>query len=136
MVLSFDDSSGASARSVAAGNDVAPCLGSTGDGNRRSPAVFAMNNDSRGSPDELAYALRAGERAQQMVTDGFTLRRLTPRECERLMGFPDDWTNVPWRGKPTAPDAPRYRVIGNSFVVPKVKWIAERILAVERALAR
>ncbi|MEN6525832.1 MAG: DNA cytosine methyltransferase, partial [Candidatus Polarisedimenticolia bacterium] len=60
-----------------------------------------------------------------------TVRRLTPRECERLQGFPDDWTLVPHRGKPAA-DAPRYRAIGNSMAVPVMRWIGERIEAVER----
>jgi DNA (cytosine-5)-methyltransferase 1 len=54
------------------------------------------------------------------------VRRLTPRECERLQGFPDDFTLVPYRGKPAA-DGPRYRAIGNSMAVPVMKWIGERI---------
>lgn len=58
-------------------------------------------------------------------------RRLTPLECERLQGFPDDWTRIPYRGKPAeeCPNAPRYKAMGNSFAVPVVRWIAERILA-------
>jgi len=55
------------------------------------------------------------------------VRRLTPRECERLQGFPDDYTNIPWRGKPTAPDGPRYKALGNSWAVPKFRWLGERI---------
>lgn len=54
------------------------------------------------------------------------VRRLTPRECERLQGFPDDWTLVPHRGKPAA-DSPRYKAIGNSMAVPVMRWIGERI---------
>jgi DNA (cytosine-5)-methyltransferase 1 len=57
------------------------------------------------------------------------VRRLTPRECERLQGFPDDWTLVPHRGKPAA-DGPRYKAIGNSMAVPVMRWIGERIQAV------
>ena len=60
-----------------------------------------------------------------------SVRRLTLRECERLQGFPDDWTAVPYRGK-TAPDGPRYKAIGNSMAVPVMKWIGERIAKVER----
>lgn len=56
------------------------------------------------------------------------VRRLTPRECERLQGFPDDYTAIPFRGKPAA-DSPRYRALGNSMAVPVVRWIAERIAA-------
>ncbi len=57
------------------------------------------------------------------------VRRLTPRECERLQGFPDDYTLVEYRGKPAA-DGPRYRALGNSMAVPVMRWIGERIAAV------
>jgi DNA (cytosine-5)-methyltransferase 1 len=53
-------------------------------------------------------------------------RRLLPIETERLQGFPDDWTNIPWRGKP-APDGPRYKAMGNSMAVPVMRWIGERL---------
>jgi len=58
-----------------------------------------------------------------------SVRRLTPRECERLQGFPDDWTMIPWRGKPakSCPDGPRYKACGNSMAVPVMRWIGERI---------
>lgn len=56
------------------------------------------------------------------------VRRLTPRECERLQGMPDDHTMVPWRGK-DAPDSQRYRVVGNSMAVPVLRWIGSRLLA-------
>ena len=54
------------------------------------------------------------------------MRRLTPREWERLQGFPDDWTLVPWRGK-LAPKTRRYKSIGNSMPVPVMRWLGERI---------
>ncbi|MEM8192913.1 phage N-6-adenine-methyltransferase [Morganella morganii] len=59
------------------------------------------------------------------------VRRLTPVECERLQGFPDNHTQISWRGKDAAdcPDGPRYRAIGNSMAVPVMRWISERILA-------
>jgi DNA (cytosine-5)-methyltransferase 1 len=60
------------------------------------------------------------------------VRRLTPRECERLQGFPDDYTLVPFRGKPAA-DGPRYKALGNSMAVPVMRWIGERIQLVEGA---
>jgi DNA (cytosine-5)-methyltransferase 1 len=61
------------------------------------------------------------------------VRRLTPRECERLQGMPDDWTRVPYRGKPAedCPDGPRYKAIGNSKAVNVVRWIGRRIEMVE-----
>ncbi len=58
------------------------------------------------------------------------VRRLTPRECERLQGFPDDYTQVPHRGK-LAADGPRYKALGNSMAVPVMRWIGERIAMVD-----
>ncbi len=61
---------------------------------------------------------------------GSAVRRLTPRECERLQGFPDDYTLINVRGKPAA-DGPRYKALGNSMAVPVMRWIGERIELVE-----
>jgi site-specific DNA-cytosine methylase len=55
------------------------------------------------------------------------VRRLTPVECERLQGFPDGYTNIPWRKKDESPDGPRYKALGNSWAVPVVRWIGKRI---------
>jgi DNA (cytosine-5)-methyltransferase 1 len=55
------------------------------------------------------------------------VRRLTPVECERLQGFPDGYTNIPWRGKPESPDGPRYKALGNSMAIPVMRWIGQRI---------
>ena len=57
------------------------------------------------------------------------LRRLTPAECETLQGFPQGYAAIPWRGKPASecPDGPRYKALGNSWAVPVVRWIGERI---------
>lgn len=68
-----------------------------------------------------------------VVFPAMQVRRLTPRECERLQGFPDDWTLVPFRGKPAA-DGPRYKAIGNSWAVPVVQWIGLRILLQDAGL--
>ena len=61
------------------------------------------------------------------------VRRLTPTECERLQGFPDNFTRIPWRNKPAedCPDGPRYKAMGNSMAVPVMRWIGERIQMVE-----
>ena len=64
---------------------------------------------------------------------GLTVRRLTPRERERLQGFPDDYTDIPYRNKEHAPDGPRYKALGNSMAVPVMRWIGERIRTVEEA---
>jgi len=63
------------------------------------------------------------------------VRRLTPRECERLQGFPDDYTAIPWRGKDAdqCPDGPRYKALGNSMAVPVMRWIGERVHAIHPA---
>ena len=67
-------------------------------------------------------------RTQEIVSTG-SVRRLTPVECERLQGFPDNYTRIPYRGKPAeqCPDSPRYKAIGNSWAVPCVRWIGKRI---------
>ena len=61
------------------------------------------------------------------------VRRLTPVECERLQGFPDNYTRISWRGKEPedCPDGPRYRAIGNSMAVPVMQWIGKRMELVE-----
>ncbi len=61
---------------------------------------------------------------------GLKVRRLTPRECERLQGFPDDFTLVPYRNRMMA-DGPRYKMLGNSMAVPVMRWIGERIAMVD-----
>ena len=63
------------------------------------------------------------------MEDDMEIRRLTPRECERLQGFPDDWTEIPYRGKPAeeCPDGPRYKAMGNSMAVNVMRWIGNRI---------
>lgn len=60
------------------------------------------------------------------IMGGMQVRRLTPRECERLQGFPDDYTLIPYRGGYSA-DGPRYKALGNSMAVPVMRWIGERI---------
>ena len=60
----------------------------------------------------------------------FGVRRLTPRECERLQGFPDDFTLIDFRGKP-AKDSPRYKALGNSMAVSVIRWIGNRIMEVD-----
>ncbi|MCG9081256.1 DNA cytosine methyltransferase [Laribacter hongkongensis] len=78
--------------------------------------------------DDLAGCLRAsgGGGDKPHALTGVAVRRLTPVECERLQGFPDGWTDVPYRGKPAA-DSPRYKAIGNSMAVPVMSWIGKRI---------
>lgn len=86
------------------------------------------------SPD-LGHCLRSGaskadkHESTTYVQTGMQVRRLTPTECERLQGFPDGHTLIPWRGKPAedCPDGPRYKALGNSMAVPVMRWIGVRI---------
>jgi hypothetical protein len=68
-------------------------------------------------------------RLHNCVQARMSVRRLTPVECERLQGFPDGHTAIPWKGKPATdcPDGPRYRALGNSMAVPVIAWIARKI---------
>jgi DNA (cytosine-5)-methyltransferase 1 len=66
------------------------------------------------------------------IATAMQVRRLTPVECERLQGFPDDYTNILWRNKPESPDGPRYKALGNSMAVPVMRWIGERINEVSK----
>lgn len=70
-----------------------------------------------------------GSRRHNGVMTNMAVRRLTARECERLQGFPDDYTLIPWKKKPAdqCPDGPRYKALGNSMAVPCMRWIGERI---------
>ena len=89
-------------------------------------------------PGDVTQALSAnagnngGGGGTCLLTPVAQVRRLTPRECERLQGFPDDWTLIPWRKKPASecPDGPRYKALGNSWAVPVVRWIGRRIDAI------
>ena len=86
------------------------------------------------SSDGTAYTLTARDR--HAVSDGLQVRRFSPIECERLQGFPDNHTLIPWRGKPAAdcPDSPRYKAIGNSMAVPVMRWIGRQITGKEPVL--
>jgi DNA (cytosine-5)-methyltransferase 1 len=61
------------------------------------------------------------------IVQAMAVRRLTPVECERLQGFPDNYSNIPWRKAAESPDGPRYKALGNSWAVPVVAWIGKRI---------
>lgn len=80
---------------------------------------------------DIAHTLgRNGGRENALVRN-MSVRRLTPIECERLQGFPDNYSNIPWRKSSESPDGPRYKALGNSMAVPVMRWIGERIQAWE-----
>ncbi len=112
--------------------DPAPTLPKDGHG---VAIAFDTYNQSLGG--EVSQSLRNpngtfGDALPAVMTAS-AVRRLTPKECERLQGFPDDWTLVPYRGKPAA-DGPRYRAIGNAWPVPVVEWIGARIALCDTVL--
>jgi DNA (cytosine-5)-methyltransferase 1 len=118
--------------------DVVPALngadaGATSD--MRPCVAFAQNQRDEVREMEIAGALAAEPgMKQQTFIDSTAVRRLTPTECERLQGFPDGHTLIPWRGKPAdqCPDGSRYKALGNSMAVPVMRWIGQRIAAVEQ----
>lgn len=85
----------------------------------------------------ISMTLKAGQGNpavnQPTVMQSTQVRRLTPKECERLQGFPDDWTNIPTKGK-DCPDGPRYKALGNSMAVPVMAWIGKRLAMVANIL--
>ena len=89
-----------------------------------------------GPHDTANIRAASGGPSRSYVAEPWAVRRLTPIECERLQGFPDDFTRIPYRGKPAhkCPDGPRYKALGNSWAVNCADWLAERIGHVEAIL--
>ncbi|SIR39264.1 C-5 cytosine-specific DNA methylase [Aeromonas sp. RU39B] len=98
------------------------------------PVAFSSKDCGGDASEDMSPTLRACGHADSHANAGappavataMAVRRLTPVECERLQGFPDCHTDVPYRGKPAA-DGPRYKAIGNSMAVPCMAWIGKRI---------
>jgi len=102
--------------------------------NATATAIAQDAQSTSRSADVLGQLRTMSSSTAQMPTESsgrVALRRLTPRECERLQGFPDDYTLIPYRGKAAddCPDGPRYKALGNSMAVPVMRWIGERIAA-------
>jgi len=93
----------------------------------KTPAIAfdAFNH----ATSDVSHALRTGLDVVPQTITNMQVRRLTPTECERLQGFPDQHTLIPWRNKPAeeCPDGPRYKALGNSMAIPVVYWIGKRI---------
>jgi len=81
------------------------------------------------STEDISYTLTTADRHAVAFRSPVVIRRLTPRECERLQGFPDDYTLIPYKGK-DASDAVRYHALGNSWAVLVVRWIGRRIVEI------
>jgi DNA (cytosine-5)-methyltransferase 1 len=102
----------------------------------QTPAVAFEANMSFATPDTSGVNPTLTRRHYASVAIASAVRRLTPRECERLQGFADDWTLIPYRNKPAdqCPDGPRYKALGNSMAVPVMRWIGQRIQMVENMI--
>jgi len=85
-----------------------------------------VNRQSR-KPGDPCHTLARDNAAHATIQTAMQVRRLTPIECERLQGFPDGYTNIPWRKATESPDGPRYKALGNSMAVPVMTWIGKRI---------
>jgi len=122
--------------------DVAPTLDSDRDhpfvlpAHGHAPAVAFNAEQTPKTSEGVSLTMRANHNASKLHVQhsGTVPRRLTPLECERLQGFPDDWTQVEYNGKPMA-DGPRYRMMGNAVTVNVIEWIGRRIVAAEQARA-
>jgi len=96
------------------------------------PVAFYDYLGSQGGGVEIGVSPTLKKKDGVAVTQpAMQVRRLTPVECERLQGFPDNYTNIPWRKKDESPDGPRYKALGNSMAVPVMRWIGERIAKVD-----
>ena len=86
-----------------------------------------------GPHDTASIRAASGGSSRSYVAAPMAVRRLTPRECARLQGYPDDHARIPWRGKPAelCPDGPQYKTYGNSWAVNCPEWIGERIAEVD-----
>jgi DNA (cytosine-5)-methyltransferase 1 len=129
-------------QNLALGGDIAGTLDTTRPTRGGGQAVAFTNTPSQSNKD---FNARPSERTQALTPNGnrvsarggdvimptSAVRRLTPTECERLQGFPDGYTDVPFRGKAAA-DGPRYKALGNSFAAPVIRWIGERIASVNQ----
>lgn len=112
---------------ISASEDHAPTLDKS-----KTPAIaYGLDTELNGSVEFIGpLQARDGTNGHRhSVSIASSVRRLTPRECERLQGFPDNYTAVPYRGKPAA-DGPRYKALGNSMAVPVMSWIGRRIAEV------
>jgi DNA (cytosine-5)-methyltransferase 1 len=85
----------------------------------------------RGYDADMTAAYTITRRRPSGVCAGGVVRMLTPLECERAFGFPDGYTAIPFHGKPVAPRWTRYRALGNSMCVNVMRWVGERIAAVD-----
>lgn len=136
----FKGGQGAKAGGIGFAEEQSPTLTSASSGTNLAPTICiqhasigrhdAAGPQGKGYQEDVAFTQDSRSSAD-VVQYGMQVRRLTPIECERLQGFPDNHTLICWRGKDAdeCPDGPRYKAIGNSMAVPVMRWIGERIAA-------
>jgi DNA (cytosine-5)-methyltransferase 1 len=137
--IAFKPGQSAAARSLGAQVDIACTLEGGGGGNNKQaiaqPVAIGLDEEQNACVEgfgTLKARMEGGGFEGSVMTPAMQVRRLTPVECERLQGFPDGYTNIPWRKKDEAPDGPRYKALGNSMAVPCMAWIGKRIAEVDR----
>ena len=137
MALRGADTSNSSREGVGVGEDGDPAF--TLQAAHHHAVAFDMRGREGGAmpegPHDTANIRAAsGGSSRSYVAQTMAVRRLTPVECERLQAFPDNFTRIPWRGKPAdqCPDGPRYKALGNSMATNVMEWIGERIQRVAK----
>lgn len=105
-------------------------------GDNQIAAAHIVHGTQDPCVSDIAFAQGRNNGGENVLIKSTAVRRLTPRECERLQGFPDDYTSIAWKNKPAelCPDGPRYKALGNSMAVPVMRWIGERINKVNKEL--
>ena len=96
----------------------------------KNPMAVAFSGDIARTLQARHDSSPCADRGMDVVAQAMAVRRLTPVECERLQGFPDNYTDIKPKGKAT-PDGPRYKALGNSMAVPVMAWIGKRIQEVD-----
>ena len=122
-----------------ASDDVAPTLRAMGHaeshanaGGQLGIAYRTTGNDGAYETGDVTPCLNTATDPNQItLLQGWQVRRLTPKECERLQGFPDGYTDIPYRRR-SAADGPRYKALGNSMAVNVMRWVGHRIAMVEK----
>ena len=117
--------------------DLAPTL--TAHDAKSTSYVFGADNAASGGlslSEETSPTLGTTKTPAVKPPYSGMVRRLTPMECERLQGFADGYTDIPYRGKPHAPDSARYKALGNSMAMPVMRWIGEGISLVDKEMSR
>lgn len=117
--------------------DIAPTLRSGASGGVVNQCVALPINTqiaTRGENGDPSFTFQAAH--SHGVFHDMQVRRLTPVECERLQGFQDNYTKIPWRNKPTdqCPDGPRYKALGNSMATNVMRHIGDRIELVNQLM--